>query len=406
MNFLKNKLCYIYIALWLLYKLQEMFMLRGIVAQLILGVLIIMSFYAFYEVNLNYKTGPYIKCLNVLLSVLTIYGIVYVIGSNTYHMGSFADDKLSSYTYLQGLYISVLPIYAFYYFTLRRLITTQNLIIFFFIILFYNILMYYQWYWSVNSQTSIDGMVNNTGFLFVPLIPMLQMVKMRDLWKYSLLIMIYAFIIMSMKRGAILTGTVMLFLFMTRQIRVTSSKRLFSIIGLSVVAISFISWQLIDLYLSNSYFQNRFVLTLEGYSSNRDNLYTFFFDYFVNKTSWMEFLFGLGANGTIKLYGQYAHNDWLEFAINQGIFGLILYMIYWLAFAFEWKNYKGNKENKRVLGDIIIAYLLIALFSMSFENMPLGATLCIGYCLAMNYAGKRLKQPGDDIIGSYLHPIK
>ena len=157
-----------------------------------------------------------------------------------------------------------------------------------------------------------------------------------------------------------------------------------SAFALTLVAIFGMYRFVMNLYTSNIFFQKRFVLTMSGYSSNRDKLYSFFWHHFIEKSSIMEFFFGHGANGTIILHGQYAHNDWLEFAINQGLLGVILYFVYWCCFILEWKSFHGPKNCKIVLGDLFFAHFLIALFSMSFGDMPLASTLCVGYCLAMN----------------------
>ena len=358
-------------------------MIQGVVAQLFFIVLMAMSFYAIYQVDIHYKTGLYIKWLNVILFVLTIYGSILIINGNSFYKHGYVSHELNNYAYLQLIYRSVLPIYAFYYYTLKRQITSNNLFVFFLIILICYILMFYQSFWGHTNVSGKENYVNNMGFLFVPLIPMLYILRIRDIWKYLFAAVIFLFILMSMKRGAILTGGVMLLFFIVRHLKVTSPKQIIYIISLTVVVLYFIYTQVMDLYLNNTFFYDRLMLTLEGYSSGRDELYGFFLNYYLDRTSWTEFLFGHGAYGTVALYGNAAHNDWLEFAINQGLIGVMLYLIYWIVFIWEWKEYKGIKENRQALGDIIVAYFLIALFSMSFANMPIYATLCIGYCLAM-----------------------
>ena len=55
------------------------------------------------------------------------------------------------------------------------------------------------------------------------------------------------------------------------------------------------------------------------------------------------------------------------------------------------KYFKGNDNCRTVLGILFLCYFIIPLFNHSIDNMPLTATLCIGYCLAMNNARKRIK---------------
>ena len=96
-----------------------------------------------------------------------------------------------------------------------------------------------------------------------------------------------------------------------------------------------------------------------------------------------------GADSAYLKLGEFAHNDWLEFAINQGVFGVTMYVIYWIVFMREWRNFQGRLEFKQTFGDMILIYFLVSLFSMSFDGMPVAATLCIGFCLAQNEKAKR-----------------
>lgn len=385
MEFLKRNLCYIYIALWTLYDLQRILMVQGIIAQLIFIALMGMSFYSCYAVNRYCRMEPYIKWLNVMLVVLTIYGIFPIVNGETVYKGRFVSMTVNSYAYLQGIYISVMPIYAFYYFSLKRKLTSEKIIYVFWMLFVFSIASYYQKIIIVTGGTNKENMVNNVGLLFVPLIPMLLLVKIKNIWKYILALAIFGFIMLSMKRGAILTGGIMLLLFLKQNFKVRTKQQLFYMFSFTGIAIFAMYRFVINLYEQNAFFHKRFDLTMQGYSSSRDKLYTYFWNYFIERTSALEFFFGHGANGTLSLYGQYAHNDWLEFAINQGLLGVLFYLVYWVVFTWEWKNYQGPANCKKTLGNIIIAYFLATLHSMSLGLMPLAATLCIGYCLAMNY---------------------
>ena len=123
MDFVRINYSYVYIVLWMLYYLQEILMLRGVIAQLIFVLLMLMSFYAVFDLHANYKLSPYIKWLDIMLVVLTIYGLVPIIGGWTlFNNGFRIVETWISYTYLQRIYISILPIYAFYYFFLKTIV--------------------------------------------------------------------------------------------------------------------------------------------------------------------------------------------------------------------------------------------------------------------------------------------
>jgi hypothetical protein len=244
--------------------------------------------------------------------------------------------------------------------------------------------MYYQNNNIEIQKSGEEEITNNVAFDFIPLIPMLQLFRIKDVWKYLSLVVIMLFLVMSVKRGAILAGGVLLLLFVKHQMKSLSIKHIVYILALSMGLLYLIYIFSVDQYWNSEYFQTRVDQTLSGNSSGRDWLYEHFWAYFTEKTTPLEFLIGNGSNATKALLGQYAHNDWLEFAINQGALGVIIYAVYWIVFCREWLCYKGPEVCKHVLGDIIIAYFLISLYSMSIDGMPFTASLCIGYCLAMN----------------------
>ena len=369
-----------------------MLRINGLIAQSILVVLLLISFYAFFLVNIYYKVGLYLKWLNILLLIITVYGLVLFFSGVALYPDEYNLMTSLQFGYLQRIYTSVLPIYVFYFFSMKGCISDKNMMYIFFIFLVFSILMYYNNYYIVSEYMEREEITNNMGYRFVPLIPMLALFKMKNVWKYIFLIIIFAYIMMAMKRGAILVGSIALLLYMCHHLKVSSTKQFFNILVLSIVAICFIYFFVMNLYETSDYFKSRLYSTMEGDTSTRSWIYSHYYDYFVHKTSDLQFLFGCGANATLLLFENQAHNDWLEFAINEGILGIILYVVYWILFVREWKMYYGLTEHKKALGDIIIIYFIVSWFSMSFDGMPLAGTICIGYCLAnsMKYRYKDL----------------
>lgn len=387
MNLISKNACNIYIALWMIYYLQWIFAISGIIAQAIYVVLMVISFYAFFQVNRYYRIGPFIKWLNIMLVILSIYGLIPLIGG--WSLTGSTPLGWVNFVYLQRIYGSLLPIYVFYYYTMTRRLAADNLIYIYIAFLIFNILAYYQRQYMLVDLLEQEEVINNIGFYFVPLIPMLLLLEIKEVWKYLFILINFAFILMSIKRGAILGGGVMIVLFMIYQFKTKSWKHLVYILCLSVIVLSIVYYFAADLYADSEYFQRRVRQTLSGDSSGRDAIYSGYLGYFLYKTSALEFFIGNGANATWVLLGNYAHNDWLEFAINQGVLGIIMNMIFWILLIWEWKIYKGEKECRQTFGSLIVAYFLMSLHSMSIDMLPTVATLCIGYCLAMNEKAKK-----------------
>lgn len=91
---------------------------------------------------------------------------------------------------------------------------------------------------------------------------------------------------------------------------------------------------------------------------------------------------GAGATETVNIVGNFAHNDWLELLINQGLLGVLLYVVYWIAFFRNWKLLRHDKELYAMMGCALLSCLIPSFFSMSYANMNMITTLVIGFCLA------------------------
>ena len=110
------------------------------------------------------------------------------------------------------------------------------------------------------------------------------------------------------------------------------------------------------------YFQKRIENTLDGNSSGRDVLYNSLANYFWNETTSMQFVFGSGANATLQVVGDYAHNDWLEIAVNQGVLGLLVYVFYWMLFCKTIMSSSLSPYAKLALQILFMIYFLKSLF--------------------------------------------
>ena len=132
---------------------------------------------------------------------------------------------------------------------------------------------------------------------------------------------------------------------------------------------------------SNQFFQYRLRVTLEGNSSGRDLIYSTFFNYLIYDTSVSEFLFGAGANATLEVFVNYAHNDWLELAVNQGVLGVLLYAYYWYAAYKAWKVMDRTDGTRFAFGLVLFIFFMRTIFSMSYGSMNIYVTCVVGYCL-------------------------
>ena len=186
---------------------------------------------------------------------------------------------------------------------------------------------------------------------------------------------------MGMKRGAIMIGLVCLIWFLYRTYKSSKSNRSLIIFLTSIAIICGVAY-LIDFYNNSEYFQYRIEQTLEGNSSGRDSIYGSLWQYYINQDSLLNILLGNGAMHTIKIAGNFAHNDWLELLICQGLLGIVIYLAYFISLYKNFKNSHNNSILYNILGMCLFIMFASSIFSMSYNSLSLSITLCLGYCCA------------------------
>lgn len=389
-KFLKNP-CNVYISLLAFYSIQGVIIPTGgtMFSQIILLIAMLMGlYYTVKTISLN-EQPVYLKTLTLLFFTLVVYGVILLFSDHHYVIqAKLFDNEVSNFSYLKSLFLSLPNVYTFYYFSRRGYLTEEALRKW--VVLFFGIAVFRYFDYQIASiqamllsgRSDVEETTNNMGYLFVALIPSVAIFKDKIRIQYCLLIFCMAFIMMAMKRGAIIIGTVSLiyFLYFNYKYNNNVSKGKVIVFSLLIIAAAyFITVFMMD---SSDYFMSRIEQTKEGSSSGRDAIYEHFWNHFKNETDTYKFLLGNGANATLDIGINYAHNDWLEIAINQGVFGLIVYSIYWLGFFRTVLSTKYNKTAKFVLTITFIAFFIKTLFSMSYTGYSMMACTVFGYYLA------------------------
>ena len=386
-KFFRNP-CNFYIILLTFYSMQGSIIPTGgtILSQMILLMAMLMSLsYTVKTIQLGNKP-IYFKGLNILFLTLVIYGVILLF-SNHHYVIRHSDYDVSNSSYLKNLFLSLPNIYTFYYFSRKGYLTEEMLKKW--VIVFFGVAVFRYIDFQITSiQTillngsDIDDVTNNMGYLFAALIPSVVVFKDRINLQYALLLFCMLFIVMGMKRGAILVGSASLiyFLYFNYKYNNSISKgKVIFITLLILVAGFFIIEYMMD---TSDYFVSRIAETKEGYSSGRDDLYSHFWNHFKHEPDILKFLLGNGANATLDIGINYAHNDWLEIVINQGVWGLIVYAIYWICFLNTIRSTKYNKTAKLVLSITFLSFFIKTFFSMSYTGYSMIACTVFGFYLA------------------------
>lgn len=381
-----NKLltfCNLYILLWLIYSFQSLFIKEaGTSFSLILVALLIgISFYHFVYVIVKYKMPSYMKGLTALVIMFSIYGIIHIIsGEIVRYFGSI----LKNYNYIKTIYISLLPVYSFYVFTRKGLLNKemiQKWTIVFFVLA---ILQYFQERrLHLLGTLGVEEFTNNLSYAFLSFIPLMVFWEHKKIVQYVGLSLSMVFLVSGMKRGAILIGGFAILFFILNSAKKVSKKQKVRVLILGAFLIVGGVYLVSDMLQTSDYFNQRVEDTFEGNSSSRNLLYRLYWNHFINETNVLRFLFGNGANATLNIGWNYAHNDWLEILINQGLIGVIIYLFYWILFYKTWRKSKYDNLLYNVIGLILLVFFMKTLFSMSYTEMRVYDSLPLGYCMGM-----------------------
>lgn len=379
--------CDMFLAAWVLYYLQGIvYPEGGAISITLLGLTLLVSANCAIKV-LQWRNAPvYFKGFNMLILLFTVYGFALIVSSPSALYYPLSGMKMPSYNYIKSIYLSLLPIYPFYYYTKKGYLTVERLRIWGLIFLASVAMSYFRMQREALAQlleggSSVEDVTNNAGYLFLSILPMLVIYRKKPLLQFATFAFVMAFLIMGMKRGAIIIGAISAIYFMWRVVQSSRGNTRSLFIFLSVAICVGIVYFFIHEMATSDYMQQRLESTMEGNSSGRDDLYSFFWHYFTDEADVLHYLIGRGANGTLEIYSSYAHNDWLEIAVNQGILGLVVYVFYFLGFYKTWKC-ATNTDAKTILALMLFIFFAQTLFSMSYGDMTFVATAPLGYALA------------------------
>lgn len=378
--------CDFYILLRLIYELQFLLFGRSgtlfsrIVFLFIVGASI---YYTVYAIS-RYKLPKFMRALSVLLLMFTIYGVIPIITGESYRIGLFV---VPSYGYLQQIYLSLLPIFPFFVFTKKGIITQIRLQRWLFIFFVAVSLQYIQnqnlsLIMAMERGSNAEEFANNVGYYFLGIVPLLSFLSKKKTIQYIGLAYAMTFIILSVKRGAILIGAICLVWFLMNTLKNARHTQKIVVFVLGVVIVVFGFFMIQNMLDNSLYFNSRLEATLEGDSSARDVYYARFWEHFFNEENVFSLLVGNGANATIRIGGNYAHNDWLEIAINQGVLGLIIYLVYFICFFKSCRISRFDGEVYLAISSLFIIELLKTMFSMSYSDLSIYSTFSLGYCMA------------------------
>ena len=386
-KFLRNP-CNLYFLLWCLNNLNGFLYPEGTILNklfLLLILLISLKEFIHYFQYERVSECRFFRGLNLLLLMYTVYGLlVFVTDGMTVY--SKLRDPYSSISFIQGAWIIILPIYVCYLYTKRGYLTLELLQRWMVVFLLVGVSQYYtiqrQMLQSLIAQGINKSDINNgAGYILLSLIPGMLVFK-KKLISYLGIGICVVFIIMSMKRGAIIIASLSLLLIIGRDLKKSKGKNKLIVFFLVILGLTCLLQFVNHMLETSDYFNARIEATLEGDSSNRDIIYKEIWNDFLYDSDPLQWLFGRGAMSTLKYFNIYAHNDWLEIIFCHGIIGIVIFINYWKRLFDTFKSRTLCEPSRFCLLLIFCIYLTKSFFSMSIIGMPIYSTAMLGFALA------------------------
>lgn len=374
--------CTFFVVLIQLYNIQGFLGLGGL-GRWIAVIIIAFSLIKAFQVVTTFKTDPFLKSINLLVLMFTLYWIYYILFGPTYKIySSWPPTSLSKVNYIKHIYLSILPFYVIYFYAQKGVLTKKVLFSYTIIIFVSSCIAYISFYMGGSTFEESDltnGYTNNEGYKFAVLLPLFFIIKK---WRTPLMIISLILIILSLKRGAIVIGCFCFIAVLWSSMKNNKGLKKIGTIIASLLIVVGASISLIWFYEENKGFKNRIDITLDGYSSGRDEIAKSIVNSYINNQSEVAQIIGEGADATVGIAGNYAHNDWLEILINQGILGVIVYLIFFISWYKSWRNLRHycprNVSDAFIV--IFIAFAMKTLFSMGYTSFGLATSLIISYC--------------------------
>lgn len=235
---------------------------------------------------------------------------------------------------------------------------------------------------SVFSRGTSD-ITNNGAYYLVVIIPLLG-IFFDDFIEFFFYGGLAVLILMGAKRGAILCAFVELILFIYFYYKKTQKKRSFINYIWILVALIIVSYVVVEVFNSSDYLQERYDQTRVGDSSLRDEIYSLAILRF-DEQDLIAQLFGNGMSSTLSIIGGYAHQDWLELLINNGVLGVFLYVLVFITLFVCYHNHKKSMSfmERFMFLSATFGWLLRSMYSMGYVSIETSFyTIAFGFLCA------------------------
>jgi hypothetical protein len=313
----------------------------------------------------------------VFMLLFAILNIIYwAFSVHNYHFVSPIIHEVKDINTINNLISTLFILFLFfitYNLSRANVINDKDMRTFFIVMLLISVVMYFRTLHDFNELKGLQKLnmeiTNNGAYNFVHLLPFLFFFHKKRFWQFVFFTVCIAFIIMGIKRGAMICGVVFIFYFLHTQ---TKRVQLYKKVLLSIGIIAIVSFLSFHFLAGNEYFQMRLETTMIAGgtdASARNWMYPALWNYWLNCGNFFNYLFGFGFYSSYEIIGVEAHNDWLELLTTAGLLGVLIY------FGLFHSIYRVTHENfpdsvyKNILYSILLIWFLKTLFSMGYTDL-------------------------------------
>ncbi len=226
----------------------------------------------------------------------------------------------------------------------------------------------------------------NAAYQLVVLIPYLPIafsyIK-NNFLRIGIVLLMASLIILGSKRGAIvcmLMGIAFSLLYYMKHTQL-DTKRVVIILLMLLIGYAFIYYSIEQ----NDYLIGRLEKTQKSGIGGRGIAYSVLWEHWRTNDSNLAFFFGNGTAASIGIWGNFAHNDWLELLSDNGLLGVIIYALLLISFFIMARRSILSKTYKCSLYLCILMWFLVTCFSMGYLSFSSGMnTMLLGILTAKN----------------------
>lgn len=375
---------YIIPVLYSLYYLQGYLYERGPISLISISLLLILGIIFCLKTFFLDKFRP--RPLTIIFVFLLLVSFSYLI-SPKFVFSRNELFPLSTFIQYKDFLIFFLAIFTGYQIGLKSQLKGKQLLLCCCVFFTLAVIQYIRLHATLHELFQRDEITNNAGYFFVALLPFfILLLKDSKILGWAFIIASLCFIVYTFKRGAIVVSAVILLyisVFGNSKNKISVKSILFATLTMFISVAFFLKFM-----AQSDFMQKRVNATLQGDSSNRDQLYGNLWDYWLNSDIFNQ-LFGHGISQTVNIAGNYAHNDWLEILIDYGLIGVFLYASILIS-LFKYRGHLNYENSLKVCyTSIMLIWIMKTLFSMGIGIPESLSMLLLGSLIGNSVSDQR-----------------